>query len=413
MMLVLFVVLAQSTGMIVGRRIFTKYIYKLMSLQVAMGIMIITLILFCLAFFGLFNTTNLLLLTFFLIIINITFVVQRLKSLFLEPIKFDKISLIGYSTILITIFFLSINFISLNVPFPSGFDSRNFYMNISQEIALSSSLVQGYQPYNWGVIMSIGYVLFNNTQLALGFSFLGILLSIIPLYEIGVKRLRLDKNMFFFSLALFVVSPAVTNQLFVEYKVDFALLFFQLTTVSIWLLLKSKDQFGKENNTPDYNGFIVLGLLCGFGLGIKLINLFMVFTIGILIWWNVKKKYALLSAVLISTSLIMIAGIDKSSGLSNSHLSLGAVKIISLISGIALLAFSFYKDRDYVITRVKQSIVFGVFVMVMMSPWIVKNYTDLKSFSVSKLITGESPGPTLNAREIIRNFESKRNNNEK
>lgn len=403
-LLYLFTALMRNFGRFVNQKVFLQKPHW--SLDVATGLLSYGLIMFALGCFRFLNPTTLLMVFFVFALVKITYFFKGIINDMTKPLELDGINGLGWASFFVMVLFLSANFLSNIAPFPQGFDSRNFYVNISEAVALNSSLIEGFQPYNWSLIMATGSILFEHIHLTLGISFLGFVLCLVPAYKIATDYLDLNKNYVLCALALVSVSPAIANQLFVELKVDFGLLFFQL--VSLWYFFKlTRDNERPITTNRIIRNYLLLGLLVGFGLGIKLINLFLVFTLNILIWWSKKHVQGLYAVILLSTTFLMFSGVDETSGLADSHLSLGIVKIVSLVAGLALLGMSFMKDREYTLNRIMKSAIFVIGISLPMIPWIAKNAIESEDKSLKSLILGKNPGPDLNTTTIINNYEKK------
>ena len=106
-----------------------------------------------------------------------------LKDIFLNPIiEKNKISLLGFSSLWLLVFWITINFIGILRPIPFGYDSLTLYIKLPALINDYAALVPGNQPYNWSLFMSLGYLVFNQTEFVLAISFLGGGLSIIAFF---------------------------------------------------------------------------------------------------------------------------------------------------------------------------------------------------------------------------------------
>lgn len=403
--LLLFFSIMRSLGQFVRKRVFTNYILKSFTVDTAIGVMLFTSLLFVLGALSWLSVTSVLLLIFIAAVVNVTYLVGSVKDYLWKPIKVDGIRFMGWASFIFIMFFLSLNFLSTNIPYPAGFDSRNVYVNISKLIAVSGSLAEGFQPYNWSLLMSVGFIMFEYVELALGLSFSAIVLSTIGFYEFSQRFLKIERNIALLALCAFAVTPAVVNQMFVEVKVDFGMLFFQIASIILffnWINIKDKE-INKSSIIP----LVLLGLFCGFGMGIKLINMFLVFVLVAMIWWNVKTKYSLVGILLISVSILIFAGVDELSGLEVYHKSIKLTSMICGAAGTALLIFEFVKNRINFIRNLTYTTAFGVALLFMFSPWIGKNYVENKSLSPKTLLLGKAPGPDLNGRDdIVKNYRA-------
>jgi len=396
--LTLFVIILRSVGQLIRSRFLSRLLLPSFTVETAIGVVTFTSLLFFTAAFGLLSVTTVLLFLFLITVANITFLVNYLKELLFTPISLDKTNLMGWASFIFILFFLSVNFLSIHIPFPGGFDSRNVYVNISKLIAQNGSLVEGFKPYNWSLLMSVGFIMFDYVELALGLSFAAIVLASIGVYEFGSNVLKIDSNKTLFAIGLFIVTPAVVNQMFVEIKVDFGMLFIQLASLLVFFRWSS---VVNDKTSGHYKLLVLLGLLCGFGMGIKLINMFLVFVLLAMIWWEEEHRYSLLGILLISLAILIFAGIDELSGLQVYHKSIRMTSLACGIIGLGLLVYGFVRDSDSSLHKMTCSVIMIFSLIIMYSPWIGKNYIETKSLSPKKLILGKSAGPDIGSFFII------------
>ncbi len=404
--LFLFFFVQRSFGHFIRNKTFNKILDESFTVDAAIGIGLFTLLLFFTGAFGLLSVTTVMLFLFLTAVINVTFLIQSIKEALFNPLELSNVNLMGWASFLFVLFFMSVNFLSIHVPFPSGFDSRNVYVNISQLISESGSLVEGYQPYNWSLLMSVGFIMFDYVELALGLSLSAIVLAAIGVYEFSSRTLRVDKNQSLFVIALFLVTPALVNQMFVEIKVDFGMLFIQIASIIVFFQWLSKS---KTDGKTHYKLLVLIGMLCGFGMGIKLINMFLVFVLLGLIWWRDEQRISLVGILLISVGILIFAGIDDLSGLKVYHKSIAITSIGCGVIGIGMLLYDFIKDKSASIRSLLYSSVLGLSLLVTFSPWIGKNFLESKSLNPKTLLLGKKSGPeNTSFFKIKSNYEKKK-----
>jgi len=411
--LLLFVL--KSMGRVVYRRLFKNYIKASYLVDLGFGIILFTLCLFVLGLFGGITESTIIALLFVFSLVNLFYLVQSLKSFFLSPVDLSSLNILGIASFCFIVFYILLNLVASVGPFPSGFDSRNFYMNISQLIAQNNSLVEGYQPYYWSLFMSIGFALFDKVELALMLSYSGIVLTVLAANRFAQRHLKLEQNIRYFCLLLFIVTPAVTNQMYTEHKVDLAMLFFQILSLDYMMtLLKRLYSVDVEkdlkSNVKELLPFVILvGLLSSFALGIKMINMFMVFTILVLIWWDSRNRFGILGILCFSILLFLYAGVDELSGLNVYHLSIGFVKIVLALIMLISLIMSILKFRRSSMLRVWLTGIYLLCCGVFIGPWIVKNFVEQKSLNPRILLMGKDPGPDVSLNKLINNYERSKN----
>jgi len=405
------VMVLKSIGQYMFRKTLANYIKENALLEIAIGIILLVFVLFILGILKVLSPNSVLAVLFVFALLNLFDLVRSFKSFLLDSIDISKYSVLGIFSFCFLLFYLIMNFQSSIGPFPTGFDSRNVYVNISKLMAESGSLVEGYPPYNWSIFMGMGFLLFNKVELALGISYLGVILVLMSAFQLAKNLLKIDVNMILLILALFVATPAIMNQLTVELKVDFGMLFYQ------FLILYYTIELLRKIEILDFNlkfssilksvlpYIILIGILSGFALGIKMINMFMVFAILILLWWDFNNKIAVFGILCFAISAFLFAGIDAVSGLNKYHLSANYIKYgLGLLSIMALI-FSFIKHKKMTSVRVVISSIFLFFTGLMIVPWMIKNYTEAKTVNSKNLLMGKEPGPNITINQMIKKYE--------
>lgn len=377
------------------------------------GIMAITFILFLIAIIGLLHNFVIIPLLVIPIILNWRKNLQLIKELTIQNV-FDKDSKVNFLTgvlIVLIISLITINFLSCMGPFPSGFDSRNYYVNISKLLGDYNGLVKGFQPYSWSLFMSIGNIAFKNISLTLLISFSGLLLTLWALWELCRSYFRLTINHSLFVMLMILTIPAIFNQLYIEQKIDFGLLFVQVCSILLLtdIVDKIKSNLNFRIDKDLVKLFILLGVFSGFALGIKATHLYMLFSIVILLWTLYCGYFGFLAAFFFTLFVIFVGKLDDVSGLRDYHLGIGYLKYLMLIMSGVFFSISAIKNRKAFIASTKISSILGIVSLLVLLPWMIKNYSDSPgSINPSKLIMGDNPGPKIGLEKMVRNYESKK-----
>ncbi len=384
--------------------------------EVVFGIMVITFIMFLLAMLGLLNQITVLAFLLLPIIINIKSNIGLLKGLFLSPIipktnQMNFLTGILFGTLVI---FLTMNFLGAMSPFPLGFDSRNYYVNISKLLGDYNGVVKGFQSYSWSIFMAIGNIGFKSITLTLLLSFSGILLSLWALWELARNYLHLKVNQSWAVLLIVSLMPAFFNQMYIELKVDFGLLFVQVC--NLLLLIDTVDNITKGDkfsfDADLYKLLILLGVFFGFALGIKATHLYMIFAIMMFLWTVYCQFYGFLACFAAIFSLILFGHLDDVSGMGSYHLGSYYLKYILLAATIIFGALSFVKYKEAFLASMKTSVIVSVVSLMVFMPWILKHYSESKTTNINSLIIGNSPGPEVTIWEIIENYNRHKRGNE-
>lgn len=378
--------------------------------SVVIGIMLLTFVMFILAIVGMLYNFILLPLLLIPIAMNGQKNLSVIKETTITNI-FDKGSKLNYLTGLLLvglITLITINFLGCMGPFPSGFDSRNYYVNISKLLEDYNGLVEGFQPYSWSLFMSIGNIAFKNISLTLLISFSGFLLSLWAIWEICRNYFRFKLNESIFVLLLLCTVPAIFNQLYVEQKIDFGLLFVQLCSVLLLIDIVDKIKIAKEFKTDKnlIRLFILLGIFSGFALGVKATHLYMLFATVIMLWTLYCGYYGFLAAFFFTLFVVFIGRLDDVSGLREYHLGISYLKYVVLVLGIGFFGLALFKNRAAFISSFKTSAILASVSLLVFMPWMFKNYMDnSSSISMNKMIMGDNPGPDINTQKMIQNYE--------
>ncbi len=310
----------------------------------------------------------------------------------------------------ILLFFLAINFVTNLAPFPGGFDSRNYYINICSLLEQNQGLIEGFQPYPWSLYLSLGFVVFKSSYVTLMLSFSSFIICLLGLYELCTHHLNLTKNRALLVLMLVSMIPAVANHMFIELKVDFGLLIFQIASILVLFdFIKLHKSIAKNEQTQlartDWIRFLILfGVMCGFATSIKVINLYLVFSFAVIVWTIYYRYLGFLFMFMFLMGITIIGDFDAISGLREYHLSMDSVKwVLTGVGGIGLI-FLWFRDLPKGITLVKHASIYSIVLLLMMSPWIGKNYIETKSLSPSKLLIGKSAGPGINMKTMVKTY---------
>ena len=382
-------------------------------LDIALGFMIYSLVMMLLGALGVLEQPVLLGTLLLPILYNYKSSFRFIKKIFWDNIKKPTdLNIWGAFLSFMILVYVSMNYLYTQAPFPLGFDARNYYVNISKLIAESAQLIEGFQPYAWSLIMSTGFIAFSSPEVTMFLSVLGGLLSLIAMYDLSKHHLGLGSNYSFLVVLLYLITPTVTNHFIIEFKVDLSLVFVQIVVIS-YLLNWIKNKTPEEaflSSTKDRNHLIILGLLLGFCLSIKVLSLFLIIALLVSFWWYHNDLLAVLGSASVFFGIILLMKLDELSGLRAYHLSPNLTGAISFGLGTTLLGISFYKSNKQFINMSKAIMILGFSALLVFSPWIYKNYVYTKSSSLSKLIIGAKPSPTLTTIDILNNYKKSQRN---
>lgn len=333
------------------------------------------------------------------------------KSLLAPIVKKEKISPLGVFSFSLLLFFISINTLQVIRPYPYGFDSLSLYSNIASLIQDYHGLVSGFQPYNWSLLMSLGYTLFGKVEFSLGISAMGGLLSIWALLKVSQRWL--DINHALLTSLLFYSLPTIGFQTYKDIKIDLGLLFIMLAIFIVFINwvdkvviqeagIPSLKKMVKEYEKPvfatkerksflqNYNLIILLGLLSGFAMGIKLTALFIIIAIIGGIWYVKLEQIGVVTVFFSSMTLILLGQLDNMSGLRVYHLGVDIVQWFLLGVSISLIGMLFFRKKESLLGSIKISFIYILFFLLTFMQWPIKNIIESGSYSVGAILNGHS-----------------------
>lgn len=341
----------------------------------------------------------------------------------------SELNWIGICSFIFLLFLVQLSVVQLIRPYPFGFDSLSLYTNIASLIQDYQGLVEGFQPYNWSLLMSVGYTVFNMTEVALGLSMLGIILSLFALYQIS--RRWLNVNHALLTILLFYSLPSVVFQTYKDLKIDMGLLFIMLTSIIVFInwiekivqsesvipslqeLTEAKETITKSTEVTFWqknNLIVILGILAGFSLGIKFTALFLI--LGLLggIWYVHNGRIGLVTIFFLSMFIVLLGRVDDMSGARNYHLSADVLQWILLLLGLVFMTMLYLRKREQLIKSIKVSILFVTFFTISFIHWPVKNYIETQQLTVRSLLFGKAVGPNVSPALIEQNWRKQQQN---
>lgn len=429
-------------GNFVYSRLFSITFTRLSTILIktALGIVILCVLLFLLGAVNLLR--NVVLWPVLLLIAGLFWrdTLHFFKTTLITPIKIDyQYNWLGFLSLFVILFFLSLTYCSNIRPFPSGFDALAIYMNIPKLISENNGLITGYSPYYWSLFVSLGHILIQKLSLVISLSILGGILSGFAIYEICRKWI--DGNYAMFTTMLFFSLPMINFQSYKDIKTDLGLLFMMLIVILVFVRYleylypsffklvpltppkvktrtKGKKTITKKKEMPKKSEvvnkpillnyinqekelIILLGLFSGMVLGIKLTGLILIFSIiGILTYIKTGAIGFLTSSILF-VFIILAGGLDVASGLRVYHFGANTMKWITLGMGLIGLGLVWYRQREGFFNSLRLIGIYSVFLALIYIPWPFKNFAETGKLSFSTLTEGKYIGLSKNVDEFL------------
>ncbi len=421
-------------------------------LRIGIGMILYTEILFVFGVFQLMHPALVWGLVVLFPAINYRQSLLFIKRLLWTPIRvFRKLNVVGIVTFCLLLWWVNLNLVYINRPFPLGFDAMSLYVNLSSLINDYRGLVAGNSMYNWSLYASQGYLLFDEAAITLAISFGAGLLGLMAMFTFA--RRWVDANFAMVVTAIFYAMPMVNWLSYKDVKVDMPLLFFLFLLLLLfgeWLALqpapveeaeaasakKKKKKRKKaglsfwkkmdrsyswqksvrqwvEHRFPgrpsDLSLLVLIGVILGFSIGIKLTSILILFMIltGITYRWGGLRAFWGMALFLLGASFL--AGIDDQPGLRYFNTITVLLQWIFLAAGAGLLIWQAILQRQALRKGLLAYLVIGGLSLVMITPWLLKNITEIDHFSVTGLLNGKTDQPTLDVQEIGRIYNELEN----
>ncbi len=368
---------------------------------IALGFFIITFILFLLGAAGLLFQFIVFPLILILIIPGWKTIISFFKESLLkktEPFRIHSLALLAY-VLLILLVALTLAFDTRTIPI--GYDSLSLYMNIPKLITGYHGLTQGGDAYNWSLMMSLGFILYNNVTIVILISIVPGILSLIAIYKI-CRDLNVNINWSIFACAFFYSLPNTIWQSKFDEKTDLALLFISLCSILLFTghksapatINKTKEKPKKTLAvSPAIAAWILCGCLIGFTFGIKYVAMMSIFSFLVVIFYTNAGKFNAAFMFFLNLTLIFALDLTRFAAFQNTQKLLSI--IVPLALAIACLFMALKNNRTGVVMAGKKAIVFLVATGITFLPWAIKNIAENKKLSIDSILTGKSPLPVL------------------
>lgn len=379
------------------------------QLWFASGIALITCVIFTLGAFSMLSFKPIIWAIFIVpCIIYYKITLRAVRTLFFKPLVVRELSLLSLipSTTIIAV--LGLLVLRVLRPIPIGFDDSTYYLNIANLININGSLIDGGNPYNGQLILSIGFLLFGDVKYAIGINLLLSIWALVAVALFARRFLSQDSTIWFFAILLSL--PSFLHQMGMEVKVDMPLMLYLIVGLELFLTWSEKESCYLQENllTETYSNnlifLVVMGLLSGFALGIKYTVVIYVFGILTLIWF---RYFSILGALwILGTCILMIiiAGLTKFTAYRLDALSIYALISIGiiLIIGSKFLYFKTNKKYSYrfVLRFLIAVCVFLSAVCCSFSPWVIKHYNEGRILSYQTLLFGKDEFPSIKWNQI-------------
>ena len=292
---------------------------------------------------------------------------------------------------------IAINLISVMRPFPIGWDDLGVYMNYPKLLAQAGWMIPLGQMTSWQFFTGIWFLFWSQTLAFFINSFSWILAwTGIFLFIKWLVSDRTDKktyiNIPLLWAAIFLAMPMVIFQIAKDMKLDIALLFISLVPIFMLCYI-----FSKKDNSFSHNKiyYLIIGILLWFIFSIKVTSLLLIIaTLWALFFSHLRILWfigylAIFFAVFTKLGLWNLMNVVYP---SNNLDFINYFSLISLCIWIwCILYAAFPKKLDVSVELTKKFGVLLLWMLIALSPWLIKNIADLgiTDVPVSRLIWWE------------------------
>ncbi len=417
-------------------------------IRTALGIMLITFTLFFLGIFHLLYIFIIAPLFTAILLLNWRITIQVIKATLLKPIEISrKFNALGIFSFLFLATFLVFDFVQILRPFPLGTDSINLYVNLPTLISEYAGLVDGHQPYNWSLFMSLGLVVFGRVDVVLALAFFGGILTLLALFRLSRKWLDVNHTMF--CLLLFFSVPMINFLSYMDMKIDLGLLYFAICILILFVNWVAQPDLTKAKKVPikasvtkrkkgvkqqklppksaPINSYIIktksffanrmplvltenrivvlMGLFAGFAFGIKMTTLLIFFALMTALWYAEGGIWTFCSAVFLVAGTMFLLRLDEQALLRQYHQNVSILQWILLVIGLGLGLYIGLNRRQAMLQLIKKSSIISIFFMLPVLPWLGKNWLETKSFSTEALLNGKKAFPEIDIKTLEKNWK--------
>jgi hypothetical protein len=377
-------------------------------LSLCVGIMILTVFIFLIGVFGLLNPWVIGGMLILFLGINYRAVFQMIRELLgynITP-KGGKWEVALYFVVLfVLVDIIVFNMVQASTPVPRGFDSLTFYANLPRLIGGEQSLISGFPPHNWSLMMAIGWIVFQSPEISTLLSFAGGVFALRVSYLIGRNYLKLSPTLSLTASSLWYTLPAFITQSSNELKIDLALLFLELLCLMVVL----------RHRQIEKNGFslaaaILVGMMLGYLLGVKLTAVYFILALSAMYWWKREEPRIFFGISSIMVGAVIILGLDKISGLSIYHANSIWVGLVLALFGLVMILLQWHGHRNFILRNLKLNLVIGLFAVLAFSPWMVKHAVEAENIDPRVILFGEQGGVKLDMNELDMNYRNRNAN---
>jgi len=154
-----------------------------------------------------------------------------------------------------------------------------------------------------------------------------------------------------------------------------------------------------------YEPLVLLGLMLGFAIGVKFTSFILIVSTIAIIWNAYGDKWAGLGAILLGFFLVLLLQLDSFSGTRAWHSQVWITQWSMALGGLALMGYSFWKNRKTTLENLKRSVILGSFLLLTFSPWLIKNVSEADQLNTKALLSGKKAIPDFSQNKELQKLK--------
>jgi hypothetical protein len=391
-LIILFIGIGARTTKLINKNKEIKYLeYFLFS--IANGSMIFAMYLMFVAAIGMLNIWAVGIFGIISIVVGHKDISEFLDNI-LKEVEF-KTNLRSYTFFVVAIMMaLFVNFfLKTIIPLPLSIDDYSVYMKLPKILAEQGGLIGGYSSYPVALIYSVGFMVTKDVIMVSGMSFLFGVLAFMAFYNLARKFF--SNKISIIITSIFILTPTISTQ-FVEFiKTEMVLLFFAIMGITAFC------KWVKLRKTGITRWLALALFIIGFTFSIKYTALILIFSTLVVLsyylagmWLALSVLFANLTAILIyNPASLSINNIPE----TNMQIAICATAIITIGLFLVTIIQTFKMCWGKIVKKLSCLIIAGAIIAMPMTPWIAKNYIEIKSggVTINGLLRGGKDIPKL------------------
>lgn len=342
------------------------------------GAGILSIGIFFLAAFGVYNKFSFLILIGTLILLSIKKIIETAKIIFKEKLDLNNKSLWFLFGIGILFLLFSLNLVDTVRVTTLGWDDSNVYLHGAKMLALKNEFTQGIGPTAWMLLTSASFLFFEVLTLNQILLFTVILVGSLTFISLLNRFLKKENSVF--ATAFLLLLPSTTFFWILDSKVELPLLFTGAAAILAYL------QSEGQNNKRD---FWLFAFLLAFAITIKITAItFVAIFLLLILYTKTKYKYLVSALYILFLAFFGIRG--EFATLMAFNLSYTYFSYALFVAGLILFVASLIKEKPHQNLRTFYPLlIIVIFIFALLTPWIILNATSIQMISLSNLIFGQ------------------------